>query len=76
MKDLIKLMALALVDYPDEVRVSEVEGNQVSVMELTVSRKDLGKIIGKYGRNVRAIRTILNAVSAKEKKRTVLEVIE
>ncbi len=76
MKDLIKYIAQALVDNPDEVTVSEVEGNQTSVLELKVSKEDLGKVIGKQGRTARAMRTILSAASAKVKKRTVLEIIE
>ena len=76
MKDLIKYIAQALVDNPDEVEVSEVEGSQTSVLELKVAKEDLGKVIGKQGRTARAMRTILSAASAKIKKRTVLEIIE
>ncbi len=76
MKDLIKYIAQALVDSPEEVDVSEVEGNQTSVLELKVAKEDLGKVIGKQGRTARAMRTILSAASAKVKKRTVLEIIE
>ena len=76
MKDLIKYIAQALVDKPEEVSVAEVEGNQTSVLELKVAKEDLGKVIGKQGRTARAIRTILSAASAKIKKRSVLEIIE
>lgn len=76
MKELIHYIAQALVDNPDEVAVSEVEGNQTSVLELKVAKEDLGKVIGKQGRTARAMRTILGAASAKIKKRTVLEIIE
>ena len=76
MKDLIGYIARALVDNPDEVSVSEMEGNQTSVLELSVAKEDLGKVIGKQGRTARAMRTILSAASAKVKKRTVLEIIE
>ena len=76
MKELIKYIAQALVDNPDQVRVEEVEGNQTSVLELKVAKEDLGKVIGKQGRTARAMRTILSAASAKAKKRTVLEIIE
>jgi predicted RNA-binding protein YlqC (UPF0109 family) len=76
MKDLIRYIAQALVDNPDQVVVSEVEGNQTSVLELQVAKEDLGKVIGKQGRTARAMRTILSAASAKVKKRTVLEIIE
>ena len=76
MRELIDYIARALVDNPDEVSVSEVEGNQTSVLELKVAKEDLGKVIGKQGRTARAMRTILSAASAKIKKRTVLEIIE
>ena len=76
MKELIKNIAQALVDNPDQVQVEEVEGNQTSVLELKVAKEDLGKVIGKQGRTARAMRTILSAASAKVKKRTVLEIIE
>ncbi|MBW1836890.1 MAG: KH domain-containing protein [Deltaproteobacteria bacterium] len=76
MKDLIKYIAQALVDNPEQVSVAEAEGNQTSVLELKVAKEDLGKVIGKQGRTARAMRTILSAASAKIKKRTVLEIIE
>jgi predicted RNA-binding protein YlqC (UPF0109 family) len=76
MKELIHQIAQALVDHPNHVRVSEVEGNQTTVLELKVAKDDLGKVIGKQGRTAQAMRTILGAVSSKEKKRTVLEIIE
>ncbi len=76
MKELIKYIAQALVDYPEQVEVSEVEGEQTSVIALSVAKDDLGKIIGKKGRTARSIRTILSAASAKVKKRSVLEIIE
>jgi predicted RNA-binding protein YlqC (UPF0109 family) len=76
MKDLIKYIAQALVDNPDRVEVSEVQGEQTSVIELRVSKEDLGKVIGKQGKTAKAMRTILSAASAKVHKRTVLEIIE
>jgi predicted RNA-binding protein YlqC (UPF0109 family) len=76
MKNLIHYIAQALVDNPEQVTVSEIEGNQTSVLELKVAKEDLGKVIGKQGRTARAMRTILSAASAKVKKRTVLEIIE
>ena len=76
MKDLVTYIAKALVDDPDAVYVSEVEGNQTSILELKVAKEDMGKIIGKQGRNAKAMRTILSAASAKVHKRTVLEIIE
>jgi len=65
-----------LVDNPDKVEVSEVQGEQTSVIELRVSKEDLGKVIGKQGKTAKAMRTILSAASAKVHKRTVLEIIE
>jgi predicted RNA-binding protein YlqC (UPF0109 family) len=76
MKELIKYIAQALVDYPDQVEVNEVEGERTSVVELRVAQSDLGKVIGKQGKTARAMRTILSAASAKLKKRSVLEIIE
>jgi uncharacterized protein len=76
MKDLVRYIAQALVDNPDDVAVSEVEGEQTSVLELRVAKEDLGKIIGKHGRTAQSIRTILSAASAKYKKRAVLEIVE
>jgi hypothetical protein len=76
MKDLITYIARALVDKPDEVQVSEVVGEQTSVIELKVAKEDLGKVIGKQGRTARAMRTILSAASTKVRKRSVLEIIE
>jgi predicted RNA-binding protein YlqC (UPF0109 family) len=76
MKDLIAYIAKALVDKPEEVVVTEIEGEQTSVIELKVAKEDLGKVIGKQGRTARAMRTILSASSTKLKKRSVLEIIE
>jgi uncharacterized protein len=76
MKDLIEFIAKALVDKPEEVLVTEIEGEQTSVIELKVAKEDLGKVIGKQGRTARAMRTILSASSTKLKKRSVLEIIE
>ncbi len=76
MKELIEYIAKALVDNPDQVSVSEVDGSQTAVLELKVAKEDLGKIIGKQGRTARAMRTLLSAASAKLKKRTVLEIVE
>jgi len=76
MKKLIEFIAKALVDNPDAVDVSEIEGEQTSVIELKVAKEDLGKVIGKQGRTARAMRTILSAASTKIKKRAVLEIIE
>jgi predicted RNA-binding protein YlqC (UPF0109 family) len=76
LKELVDYMARALVDNPDKVKVSEIEGEQTSVIELRVAKEDLGKVIGKQGRTARAMRTILSAASTKIRKRAVLEIIE
>jgi predicted RNA-binding protein YlqC (UPF0109 family) len=75
-KELVEYIAKALVDRPDQVKVSEIEGEKTSVIELSVAKEDLGKVIGKQGRTARAIRVILGAVSASLGKRSVLEIIE
>ncbi|MCK4534241.1 MAG: KH domain-containing protein [Syntrophobacterales bacterium] len=76
MKDLVKYMAQALVDHPDDVDCTEIVGEQTSVIELRVAKDDLGKVIGKQGKTAKAMRTILSAASAKIHKRAVLEIIE
>jgi predicted RNA-binding protein YlqC (UPF0109 family) len=76
MKDLVERIARALVDKPDEVMVTAIQGNQATVLELKVAKEDLGKIIGKQGRTARSLRTIIGAASAKERKRVVLEIVE
>lgn len=76
LKGLIEFIAKALVDNPDQVQVSEIEGEQTSVIELKVAKEDLGKVIGKQGRTARAMRTILAASSTKNRKRSVLEILE
>jgi len=72
LEDLVK----PIVDKPDEVRITEIEGEAVCIYELRVGAGDYGKIIGRHGQNANAIRTILNAVSAKVGKRGVLEIVE
>lgn len=76
MNELIEIIAQRLVDYPDEVQISTVESNNTAVHELRVAKEDVGKVIGRAGRTAEAIRTILNAISAKERKRTILEILE
>jgi uncharacterized protein len=76
MKELVRSMAQALVDRPDEVEVRVVEGEKTTVLELKVADSDLGKVIGRQGRTARAMRTIVNAAATKLKKRAVLEILE
>jgi len=75
-KELVELIAKSLVDNPDKVRVSQLDGEQSSIIELKVAQEDMGKIIGKQGRNAQAIRIILGAAGMKLKKRFSLEIIE
>ncbi|AAS95318.1 KH domain-containing protein [Nitratidesulfovibrio vulgaris] len=76
LKELVEYIAKSLVDKPEDVQVTEVEGEQTSVLELKVAKEDLGKVIGKQGRTARAMRTILSAASTKARKRSVLEILE
>jgi predicted RNA-binding protein YlqC (UPF0109 family) len=76
MKELITHIARALVDKPEEVEVTEKEGDRISVIELRVAKEDFGKVIGKRGRTAEAMRIILTGASAKLKNRYVLEIIE
>ncbi|MBI4722091.1 MAG: KH domain-containing protein [Candidatus Stahlbacteria bacterium] len=76
MRDLIEQIAKSLVDSPDNVKVSEIDGERTVVYELRVAKEDLGKVIGKEGRTARAMRTILTAASMKVGKRAVLEILE
>jgi hypothetical protein len=76
MKELVELIAKALVDNPDVVIVNMVEGEQVTVLELKVHPTDLGKVIGRQGRTAKSIRTILGAAGMKTRKRLTLEILE
>ena len=76
MKEIVRVIANALVDKPEDVSVSEVKGESTTIVKLQVAPSDIGKIIGKQGKTVDAIRTIVTAVSARTNKRTVIEVIE
>jgi len=76
MKDLIKQIAEALVDYPEEVNVTEIGAQSTMVIELKVAKSDIGKVIGKHGRTADAMRTILSAAGKKLNKRAVLEILE
>ncbi len=76
MKELVELIAKSLVDSPDQVHVSLLEGEQTTILELKVAQEDLGKVIGKEGRTARAMRIILGAAGMKLKRRFNLEIIE
>jgi len=75
-KELVEMIVKSLVDKPDQVKVSQLDGQQSSIIELNVDPEDVGKVIGKQGRNVQAIRVILGAAGMKLKKRINLEIIE
>ncbi|WP_053956977.1 MULTISPECIES: KH domain-containing protein [Clostridia] len=76
MGELVKTIAKALVDNPDEVCVTEIEGSQSLIVELKVAPEDMGKVIGKQGRIAKAIRTVAKAAATKENKRVVVEIIQ
>ena len=76
MKELVLVMARALVDKPDEVEINEIEGDVTTILELKGAKEDLGKVIGKQGKTAHAMRSILNATATKLKKRAVLEIVE
>jgi uncharacterized protein len=76
MKELVEMIAKALVDKPDEVKVEESQGTYTCVMKLRVAKEDIGKVIGKKGANANAIRTILDASGGKQNRRYVLEIVE
>jgi predicted RNA-binding protein YlqC (UPF0109 family) len=76
MRELVEDIAKALVDIPEEVSVREVQGEQVTILELKVAPSDLGKVIGKQGRTARSVRTILGAAGMKLNRRFTLEILE
>ena len=75
MRELVEILAKALVDNPDEVQVSEIAGEQSVILELRVAPGDMGKVIGKQGRIAKAMRTVVKAAATKENKRVVVEII-
>lgn len=76
MKELVEAIAKALVDHPEDVRVTSIEGQQATVLELRVHPEDLGKVIGRQGRTAKAIRTVLGTAGMKLRKRMTLEILE
>jgi len=76
MKELVQFLARQLVNNPDAVEVKEVHGDTASVLELRVAKEDLGRVIGKQGRTVNSIRTILKAVASRTNRKVILEIIE
>jgi predicted RNA-binding protein YlqC (UPF0109 family) len=76
MKELLETIAKSLVDYPDEVRVNEVESEKTIILELSVAKEDMGKVIGKQGRIAKAIRTVIKAAAIKENVRVAVEIVQ
>ncbi|MBM3894626.1 KH domain-containing protein [Candidatus Dependentiae bacterium] len=76
LKELVESIVKKLVDNPSSVSVSEISGEQATIIELRVATEDLGKVIGREGRTARSIRTLVHAAAAKERKRAVLEILE
>lgn len=76
MKNLLSVIAKEIVDYPEQVKVNEIDGGHTMVLELSVAKQDIGKVIGKKGLNIGAIRTVMNAASGKIHKRIIVELLE
>ena len=76
MKELLETIARALVDYPEDVSVNEVEGENAMILELRVAKEDMGKVIGKQGRIAKAIRSVIKAAAIKENVRVVVEIVQ
>lgn len=76
LKDLVEVIAKSLVDNPDQVKVSEIHGEQSVIIELKVAPEDMGKVIGKQGRIARAIRTVVRAAANKDNKRVIVEILQ
>ena len=76
MKELVEVIAKSLVDYPDEVQVTETENDKAVVLELKVAQSDMGKVIGKQGRIAKAIRSVVKAAAAKEDKKVIVDILD
>jgi predicted RNA-binding protein YlqC (UPF0109 family) len=76
MKDLALKIVMSLVDHPEQVSVTEIEGSQSIVLEIAVAKEDIGKIIGKQGKTAMALRTIISAAAGKQRKHIILEILE
>lgn len=75
-KEIVEYLVKLIVDKPEEVEVAEKQGEHVIIFEVQANKQDFGKILGKQGKNIQAIRTLVNAVSAKAGKRTIIEIVE
>lgn len=76
MKELVEVIAKSLVDYPDQVVVTETENEKAIVLELRVAQSDMGKVIGKQGRSAKAIRSVVKAAASKEEKKVIVEIMQ
>ena len=76
MKELVEVIAKSLVDYPDQVVVTETENEKAIVLELRVAQSDIGKVIGKQGRIAKAIRSVVKAAASKEEKKVIVEIMQ
>ena len=76
MKELVEVIAKSLVDYPDQVVVTETENEKAIVLELRVAQSDMGKVIGKQGRIAKAIRSVVKAAASKEEKNVIVEIMQ
>jgi len=76
LKELIELIIKGIVDSPDKVEINEILGEKTSIFEVRVDSDDIGKVIGKQGRNIKSIRTIVNAAAQKDDKRVVIEIVD
>ena len=76
MKELVEVIAKSLVDYPDEVQVTETENDKAVVLELKVAQSDMGKVIGKQRRIAKAIRTVVKAAASKEDRKVIVEIMQ
>jgi len=75
-KGVVEYLVKHIVDKPEEVEVAEKRGEQIIILEIRVNKQDFGKILGKHGKNIQAIRTLVSAVSGKSGKRTIIEIVE
>lgn len=74
MKELVEVIAMSLVDHPEEVVVTETETDKAIVVDLKVATEDMGKVIGKQGRIAKAIRTVVKAAASKDEKKVIVEI--
>jgi hypothetical protein len=76
LRELIELIIKGIVDNPDKVEINEIIGERSSIFEVRVDSDDIGKVIGRQGRNIKSIRTIVNAAAQKDDKRVIIEIVD